>query len=78
MHVNGPEQGKLSKAIQSSFPNAMKLGPALKSQLDDDINNYVLMYGGYPDAINEMITAYNARYRIGPLVSALLHYDCDS
>ncbi len=73
MHINGPEQGKLSKAIQSAFPNQMKLGPAIKSQLDDDLNNFVVNWGTFPDTVNEMITAYNARYKIGPLVSALLN-----
>jgi hypothetical protein len=73
MHINGPEQGKLSKAILSAFPNPMKLGPAIKSQLDDDVNNYVVNWGTYPDTVNEMLTAYNARYKIGPLVSALLN-----
>ena len=73
MHINGPEQGKLSKAIQSAIPNPMKMGPALKSQLDDDFTNYVLMFGDYQDAINAMITAYNAQWKICRLVSALLN-----
>lgn len=73
MHINGPEQGKLSKAIQSAFPNQMKLGPAIKWQLSDDINNYVVNWGTYPDTVNELLQAYNARYQIGPLVSALLN-----
>jgi Trypsin-like peptidase domain/Effector-associated domain 1 len=73
MHINGPEQGKLSKAIQSAFPNQMKLGPAIKAQLDDDLNSYVVNWGTYPDTVNEMLQTYNARYKIAPLVSALLN-----
>lgn len=73
MHINGPEQGKLSKAIQSAFPNQMKLGPAIRNQLDDDFNAYVVNWGTYPDSVNELIAQYNARYKIGSLVSSLLN-----
>ena len=73
MHINGPEQGKLSKAIQSAFPNQMNLGSAIRNQLDDDLNSYLLSWGTYADAVNEMITQYNARYQICLLVSGLLN-----
>ena len=73
MHITGPELGKLSKAIKSAFPNPMKLSPSLRDQLDDDINNYIVNWGSYPDTVNEMLSNYNARYKIGELVSGLLN-----
>ncbi len=73
MHIDGPEQGKLSKAIQSAFPVPKGLRTALLTQLDDEIWNYAGMDDEYPDIRFKMISAYNARYKIGPLVSALLN-----
>ncbi len=72
MHIDGPTQAKLSKAIQSAFPNPKLLRTALLAQLDDDIWNYAGMDDEYPDIRFKMISQYNARHKICQLVSSLL------
>ncbi|CAN7218587.1 trypsin-like peptidase domain-containing protein [Mesorhizobium sp. LjNodule214] len=73
MRIDGPEQGKLSTAIQRAFPSPKLLRDALKTQLDDDIWNYAGLDDEYPDIRSKMISAYGARDKIANLVSALLN-----
>ncbi len=72
IHIDGPTQAKLSKAIQRAFPNPKLLRTALLAQLNDDIWNYAGMDDEYPDVRFKMISQYNARYKICQLVSSLL------
>jgi hypothetical protein len=72
MHLDGREQGRLSKAVHSAFPSPNRLRIALATQLDDDIYNYAGLDDAYPDIRLKMISAYNALYKIAQLVSALL------
>ncbi|MEJ7592132.1 MAG: serine protease [Planctomycetaceae bacterium] len=73
MHIDGPTQAKLSKSIQSAFPNPKLLRTALLAQLDDDIWNYAGMDDEYPEIRFKMISQYNARHKICQLVSSLLN-----
>lgn len=73
LNIDGPAQGRLSRAVESAFPDPTDLASALIEKLDDKISKYAPLYGGtYPQIRLKMIEQYNARYAIDALVVALL------
>jgi hypothetical protein len=72
LHIDGPESGKLSDAIESAYPNPMLLQQVLGVKLNDNIFNYAGFGAQYPEIRFNALQQYNARYEIDRLVAALL------
>jgi hypothetical protein len=72
LHINGPQSGELSAAIESAFPSPMILQQVIGFKLDDNIFNYAGFAAQYPEIRFQLILQYNARYQIDKLVHALL------
>ena len=72
LHVNGPQSGELSAAIESAFPSPMILQQVIGFKLDDNIFNYAGFGAQYPEIRFQLIQQYNSRYHIDKLVHALL------
>ena len=72
LHIDGPECGKLSQAIESAYPSPMLLQQVLGVKLDDNIFNYAGIGALYPEIRFNALQQYNARYAIDKLVVALL------
>lgn len=78
LHIDGPQFGTLSKAIQSACPTPKVLREVLKTKLDDDIWNFAGLDDEYPDIRHKLIQSYNARWHIDRLVVALLEHAPDN
>lgn len=73
MHIDGPEQVKLSKTIIGAFPSQLQLHSALLAQLNDSYMKYSGMFDDYPSTLLKIIQEYNRRNQVCKLVSALLN-----
>ena len=78
LHIDGPQMGVLSDAIESAFPVPTVLQQVFQYKLNDSIWNYAGMAAQYPEIRFNLVQQYNARYHIDKLVVALLEYNSDN
>lgn len=77
LHVNGPEQGKLSDAIKSAC-GRQTLDQLLKVKLDIDLSDHASIYDDYQQARYLLIQYLNGQWRLDRLVQAMLEYAPDN
>jgi hypothetical protein len=78
LHIDGPESGKLSIAIESAYPSIYELDEILKEKLDANIQNFGGLMAKFPQIRDSVIEHYNSRYHTDILVRALLEDRMDN
>lgn len=71
LHIDGPQSGKLSAAMQDAFPDPPRLREAM-TRLNDNLSKYGGLWDEYRDIVPKVISEYNRRHLTDQLVTGLL------